>query len=50
VQTVHHYRHWREKPDDMYTDTYDLAHPNLKGQEKMARNCFVAMQPYLKKP
>ncbi|CAN5902495.1 hypothetical protein BH24BAC1_BH24BAC1_03050 [soil metagenome] len=50
VQTVHHYQNWREKPDDLYTDTYDWAHPNLKGQEKMALNWFKAMQPFLKKP
>jgi lysophospholipase L1-like esterase len=48
VQTVHHYRNWHEKPDDVYSDTYDWAHPNLKGQEKMALNWFAAMQPYLK--
>lgn len=50
VQTVHHYQNWREKPEDLYTDTYDWAHPNLKGQEKMALNWFKAMQPFLKKP
>jgi lysophospholipase L1-like esterase len=49
VRTVHHYRGWREKPDELYSDTYDWAHPNLKGQEKMARNWFMAMQPFLKK-
>jgi hypothetical protein len=49
VRTVHHYRNWQENPDDLYTDTYDWAHPNLKGQEKMALNWFEAMEPFLKK-
>jgi lysophospholipase L1-like esterase len=47
VQTVPHYQTWREKPDDLYSDTYDWAHPNLKGQEKMARRWYAAMQPYI---
>ena len=50
VQTVHHYQNWRENPDDIYTDTYDWAHPNLKGQEKMALNWYLAMKPYLERP
>jgi lysophospholipase L1-like esterase len=48
VKTVHHYRGWTENPDEVYTDTYDWAHPNLKGQEKMALKWWEAMQPYLK--
>lgn len=47
VKTVHHYRGWLEKPDGVYSDTFDWAHPNLKGQEKMARNWLQAMQPWL---
>lgn len=47
VVTVHHYKGWRENPDDLYTDTFDWAHPNLKGQEKMAINWLNAMKPYL---
>lgn len=49
VITVHHYEGWRERPDDVYTDTFDWAHPNLKGQEKMAINWFRAMKPFLRK-
>ncbi len=47
VVTVHHYKGWRENPDDIYSDTFDWAHPNLKGQEKMAVNWFKAMRSYL---
>ncbi len=47
VRTVHHYRGWYENPEHTYADTFDWAHPNLKGQEKMARNWWEAMQPYL---
>ena len=36
VITMHYYKGWREKPYDLYSDTFDWAHPNLKGQEKMA--------------
>ena len=48
VITVHHYRGWHEKPDEPDSDTFDWAHPNPKGQEKMATNWFEAMKPYLK--
>jgi len=47
VKTVHHYRGWIENPEEVYTDTYDWAHPNLKGQEKMAMAWWEAMQAYL---
>lgn len=47
VKTVHHYRGWTENPDEVYADTYDWAHPNLKGQEKMAQAWWAAMQPYV---
>lgn len=49
VTTVHHYRGWRERPDEIYSDTFDWAHPNLKGQEKMATNWMNEMAPYLEK-
>lgn len=48
VRTVHHYENWYENPEHIYTDTYDWAHPNIKGQEKMARKWFAAMQSFLK--
>lgn len=47
IRTVHHYRTWNENPEHLYSDTFDWAHPNLKGQEKMARNWWQAMQPFL---
>ena len=47
VKTVHHYRGWKENPEAVYTDTFDWAHPNLKGQEKMAINWWNAMQEYI---
>jgi acyl-CoA thioesterase I len=47
VITVHHYAGWREDPGDLYTDTFDWAHPNLKGQEKMAFKWLEAMLPFL---
>lgn len=49
VLTVAHYEGWRAKPNDIYGDNFDGAHPNLKGQEKMARNYFHAMKPFLGK-
>lgn len=47
VITVHHYQGWIENPDSVYADTYDWAHPNLKGQEKMARAWWQVLRPYL---
>jgi acyl-CoA thioesterase I len=47
VKTVDHYEGWNEDPSKLYTDTFDWAHPNLKGQEKMARKWFEAMRNYL---
>lgn len=47
VVTVHHYINWHEKPGELYSDTFDWAHPNLKGQEKMAINWYEAMEPFL---
>jgi lysophospholipase L1-like esterase len=48
IITVHHYQGWHENPKDKDTDTYDWAHPNPKGQKKMAENWYAAMKPYLK--
>ena len=48
VVTVPIYRGWHENPDDIYSDTFDWAHPNVKGQEKLAGDWFTALQPYLK--
>lgn len=47
VKTVPHNAGWIENPEHLYTDTFDWAHPNLKGQEKMAKKWFEAMEPYL---
>jgi sulfur relay (sulfurtransferase) DsrC/TusE family protein len=47
VHTVHHYEGFNANPQGPDTDTYDWAHPNPKGQEKMARKWFEAMLPYL---
>ena len=49
VISVHHYKGWVENPDEVYTDTFDWAHPNLKGQEKMAVNWWMAIKPYIGK-
>ncbi len=49
VITVHHYENWHENPEHTYSDTYDWAHPNLKGQEKMAMKWFESMRPFLQK-
>ena len=50
VVTVPHYQGWQEDPAKPGADTFDWAHPNPQGQEKMARNWFEAMQPYLHLP
>jgi lysophospholipase L1-like esterase len=34
VATVHHYKGWRENPEDPATDTFDWAHPNPQGQRR----------------
>jgi lysophospholipase L1-like esterase len=47
VVTVHHYRGWHEKPRQPESDTFDWAHPNPQGQEKMARAWLAAMEPTL---
>ncbi len=48
VITVHMYEEWKENPKHAETDTFDWAHPNPKGQEKMAAKWLEAMQPFLK--
>ena len=47
IITVAHYKGWQEKPDAPGADTFDWAHPNPQGQEKMATHWFAAFQPYL---
>ena len=47
VITVHHYKRFNADPKHRQTDTYDWAHPNPKGQKKMAARWFDAMEPYL---
>ena len=49
VRTVHHYHGWLENPQEVYTDTFDWAHPNLKGQEKMARHWWAVLEPLLRR-
>jgi lysophospholipase L1-like esterase len=49
VRTVNHFENWNEKPKDPDADTFDWAHPNPKGQQKMAAKWFEAMQPWLEK-
>jgi lysophospholipase L1-like esterase len=48
VIAVDHYKGWVEDPSKPDSDTFDWAHPNPKGQEKMAQNWLRAMRPYLK--
>ena len=50
VRTVAHYEGWHEKPGDADSDTFDWAHPNPKGQEKMADKWLAAMKPFLPAP
>lgn len=47
VITVHHYQGWKENPAVADSDTFDWAHPNPSGQQKMAQKWFEAMQPVL---
>lgn len=49
VVAVSHYEGWIEDPSRPNTDTFDWAHPNPQGQEKMARAWLRAMRPYLKR-
>jgi len=43
VVTIDHFQGWVENPGQPGTDTFDWAHPNPQGQEKMAANWFSAM-------
>lgn len=47
VRTVAQYQGWNENPDHPESDTFDWAHPNPRGQEKMARAWFQALRPFL---
>jgi acyl-CoA thioesterase I len=47
VITVNHHENWHDRPDDTDTDTFDWAHPNPKGQQKMADKWFAGMKPHL---
>lgn len=47
VKTVAHYVGWHEDPAHPDTDTFDWAHPNPRGQKKMADKWQAAMLPYL---
>jgi len=49
VATVHHYEGWWERPSLPWTHTFDWAHPNLRGQQKMADMWFSAMVRYLER-
>jgi lysophospholipase L1-like esterase len=49
VVTVHHYQGWQEKPRQPNSDTFDWAHPNPQGQEKMARAWLAALEPELQR-
>ena len=46
VHTVAHYQGWQEHPGQPDSDTFDWAHPNPQGQEKMASRWFLAMSPF----
>lgn len=47
VSTVAHFDGWRANPDEPGADTFDWAHPNPQGQQKMADKWFAAMRPHL---
>ena len=49
IATVAHYEGWQENPDQPDTDTFDWAHPNPQGQEKMATRWFTSIQSNLPK-
>jgi lysophospholipase L1-like esterase len=49
VIAVDHYKGWHEDPKSADPDTFDWAHPNPRGQAKMAKAWFEAMKPYLDK-
>ncbi len=43
VVAIDHYKGWVENPALPGTDTFDWAHPNPQGQEKMAAKWFAAI-------
>jgi lysophospholipase L1-like esterase len=47
VMTVATYEGWIENPDQAGSDTFDWAHPNERGQAKLADKWFAAMKPLL---
>lgn len=47
VVTVPHFIDWHERPGEPGSDTFDWAHPNPQGQQKMADKWFAAMKPFL---
>lgn len=47
VMTVATYEGWVENPDQAGSDTFDWAHPNERGQVKLADKWFAAMKPLL---
>ena len=47
VRTVAHYEGWNENPDQAGADTFDWAHPNPQGQQKMADHWMAVLQPLL---
>jgi len=49
VVLVDHSPGWVSDPKKADTDTVDWVHPNPKGDEKLARRWFKALQPYLTK-
>ncbi len=49
VETVGHHNGWIARPDEKGSHTFDHAHPNEKGQLKMARKWLNAMLPHLRR-
>src|SRR4028118_531294 len=47
VMTVATYEGWIENPDQAESDTFDWAHPNERGQVKLADKWLAAMKPVL---
>ena len=47
VRTVAHYEGWNEKPETAGADTFDWAHPNPQGQQKMADHWMLVLRPLL---
>lgn len=47
VETVDHYDGWVADPDAPGAHTFDHAHPNERGQARMAEAWFAKLKPYL---